>query len=50
MPRRRRNTNVFGLAFLDAMTCGLGAVVLLYMVINHSVNARADLVTDDLEG
>ncbi len=47
---RRRSTHVFGLSFLDAMTCGLGAVVLLYMVINHSVNARADRVTVDLTG
>jgi hypothetical protein len=47
---RRRAANVFGLAFLDAMTCGLGAVVLLYMVINAGVSLRADRVTYDLTG
>jgi hypothetical protein len=40
--------NVFSLSFLDAMTCGLGAVVLLYMVINASVGLRTDRLTDDL--
>lgn len=44
----RRRTNVFGLAFLDAMTCGLGAVVLLYMVINANVGLRAGRLTSDL--
>jgi len=46
--RARRKLNVFGLAFLDAMTCGLGAVVLLYMVINASVQLRTDSLTKDL--
>lgn len=45
---RRRQTNVFGLAFLDAMTCGLGAVVLLYMVINANVGVRANDLHEDL--
>lgn len=38
--RRRSTPNVFGLAFLDAMFCGFGAVVLLYMVINHDTVSR----------
>jgi len=44
----RRTINPIGMAFLDAMTCGLGAVVLLYMVINASVQLRADRITVDL--
>jgi len=46
---RRRTTNVFSLSFLDAMTCGFGAVVLFFMVINAAVGTRADLVTGDLK-
>ncbi len=42
--------NVFGLAFLDAMMCGFGAVVLLYMVINSAVGVRAGELTGDLQG
>ncbi len=45
----RRRVNVFSLAFLDAMTCGLGAVILLYMVINASVGVRANQMSNDLE-
>ena len=47
---RRRQPNVFNLSFLDAMTCGLGAVVLLYMVINASSGQRAGNLTADLRG
>lgn len=47
---RPRRVNVFGLAFLDAMTCGLGAVILLYMVINASVGLRSGRMSDDLRG
>ena len=46
---RRRRVNVFGLAFLDAMTCGLGAVVLLYMVINASTGLRSGNLASDLQ-
>lgn len=46
---RRRQPNVFGLAFLDAMTCGLGAVVLLYMVINAGVGLHAGRLSHDLQ-
>jgi hypothetical protein len=47
---RRHRLNVFSLSFLDAMTCGLGAVVLLFMVINASVQIRTDHLTEDLQG
>ena len=46
MPRRRA-LNVFSLSFLDAMTCGLGAVVLLFMVINGAVGKRTQARTAD---
>ncbi|MEM7353153.1 MAG: VWA domain-containing protein [Acidobacteriota bacterium] len=46
---RRREAGIFGLAFLDAMTCGLGAVILLYMVINASVGLRAGRQHNDLQ-
>lgn len=45
---RRSRPNVFGLAFLDAMTCGLGSVILLYMIINANVRVRADEAQHDL--
>ncbi len=40
--RRRRGAPELGLSFLDCMSCGLGAVVLLYMIINHATVANSD--------
>jgi hypothetical protein len=41
MARRRRSADTFSLSFIDAMSCGLGAVVLLFMIINHASEVRA---------
>ena len=38
----RRQFNVFNLSFLDIMSCGLGAVVLFFMIISAQVSVRAD--------
>ena len=45
----RRRINPISLSFLDAMTCGFGAVVLFYMIINASVGLRAGNRTSDLQ-
>ena len=44
----RRTINVFSLSFLDAMTCGFGAVILFFMIINANIDQRRSLVLDDL--
>jgi hypothetical protein len=41
----RRRINVFNLSFLDVMACGLGAVVLLFVIINHAAEVRSDELT-----
>ena len=33
---RRRDFNAFSLSFLDIMSCGFGAVILIYLIINHA--------------
>lgn len=38
----RRNIDTSGLAFLDIMSCGLGAVVLLFMLIKHNVTTTPE--------
>lgn len=48
MARKRRTFNVYSISFLDCMSCGFGAVVLLYMIINHSIEARSDERNEDL--
>ncbi len=46
---RARNVTPVGLSFLDAMTCGLGAVILLFMIINGAVRDHSIEVTSDLQ-
>ena len=38
----RKPMNVFSLSFLDAMTCGFGAVILLFMIINTNIDLRRE--------
>ncbi len=35
---KRKQTQGFNLAFLDIMSCGLGAIILVFMLIKHQVN------------
>ncbi len=46
---RARAVTPIGLSFLDAMTCGLGAVILLFMIINAAVRDHSMRVTSDLQ-
>ena len=32
---RKREASVFSLSFLDIMSCGFGAVILVFIIINH---------------
>ncbi len=41
MKRHRRGFEQFSMSFLDAMSCGLGAVILIFMVINHASETKA---------
>ena len=45
---RQRRFNVFSLAFLDVMSCGFGAVVLIFLIINHDTEQDQLVVNDDL--
>ena len=44
---KRKNLNVFSLSFLDIITCGLGAIILLFVLINAKSAAHQDTVTSD---
>ena len=44
----RKPLNVFSLSFLDAMTCGFGAVILFFMIINANIDQRREVVLEDL--
>lgn len=50
--RPRRKTEGFNLAFLDIMSCGLGAIILVFMLVKHNVEKSVDeteLLKADLE-
>ncbi len=42
MARKRRQTEIFSMSFLDCMSCGFGAVILFFMIINSHVNATTE--------
>jgi hypothetical protein len=44
---KRRAVNVFNLSFLDIITCGLGAVILLFVLVNARSAAQRDAITSD---
>lgn len=45
---KRRDFNVFSLSFLDIMSCGFGAVILIFIVINHSTEATTREINVEL--
>src|SRR5688572_808940 len=49
MKQRTRELNVFSMSFLDAITAGFGAVVLLFMLVSQNALLDSRTVVDDLE-
>lgn len=43
----KRRLSVFSLSFLDVMSCGFGAVVLIFLIINHATEERTRTVNQD---
>ena len=39
---------MFSLSFLDAMTCGFGAVILFFMIINANIDLRSEVELEAL--
>jgi hypothetical protein len=44
---KRRQINIFSLSFLDIITCGLGAIILLFVLVNAKSAAQRDSITSD---
>ena len=49
MKQRSRELNVFSMSFLDAITAGFGAVVLLFMLVSQNALVEPRTVVNDLE-
>jgi hypothetical protein len=45
---KRKKITVFSLSFLDCICCGLGAIILLFVIVNAKSAVRRDEVTSDL--
>ena len=48
MARKRRPFEVFSMSFLDCMSCGFGAVILFFMIINAQVRETTERDPSDL--
>jgi len=48
MRKRARELNVFSMSFLDAITAGFGAVVLLFMLVSQNATLDSREAVDDL--
>ncbi len=48
MARKRRQFQVFSMSFLDCMSCGFGAVILFFMIINAQVKETTEDDPSDL--
>ncbi len=48
MARKTREFTTFSLSFLDIMCCGFGAVLLIFLLMNHAVDARVATVNENL--
>ena len=45
----RRQFNVFNLSFLDVISCGFGAVILFFMIINTQSKTRSEQANIELQ-
>jgi len=45
---KRRSLNIFSLSFIDCICCGLGAIILLFIIVNARSAVRRDQVSQDL--
>jgi hypothetical protein len=48
MARKKRDFTTFNLSFLDIMSCGFGAVVLVFLIIDHSLKTETKELNRDL--
>ena len=48
MARQKRSFTTFNLSFLDIMSCGFGAVVLVFLIIDHSMEVQSQDLNKDL--
>ncbi len=45
---RKRSFTTFNLSFLDVMSCGFGAVILIFLIIDHASDVHAQQINKDV--
>ena len=50
MSRRRRSIDIFNLSFLDVVSCGFGAIILLLVIVKVSEPHVIEKLAVDLSG
>lgn len=45
---KRRTFSTFNLSFLDIMSCGFGAVALIFLILKHDIDKQANELPNDL--
>lgn len=45
---RKRSFTTFNLSFLDVMSCGFGAVILIFLIIDHASEIHAQEINQDI--
>ena len=48
MARKIRTTSTFSLSFLDIMSCGLGAAVLIFLLLRHTIDGPSPIIDKQL--
>jgi polyhydroxyalkanoate synthesis regulator phasin len=48
MAKKKRAFTTFSLSFLDIMSCGFGAVILVFLIIDHSIEVQSKELNRDL--
>lgn len=46
---KKRQFTTFSLSFLDIMSCGFGAVILVFLIIKHDVDTVVDAQNNTLK-
>ena len=45
---RKRSATTFNLSFLDVMSCGFGAVVLVFLIMDHAIKVQSSELNSDM--
>lgn len=48
MARKKREFTTFNLSFLDIMSCGFGAVILVFLIMNHAIEEETTILNENV--